>query len=76
MFVKMKIYILGSKNPPSKVLYDKTNGKIEKWSKILYFLMVKLTPMSWLLPKVIISLFLYFTTDLGNDALELPSPMW
>lgn len=68
--------ILGSKNPSLKLLYEKTNEKTEKWSKILFFLMVKFTPIAWLSPKVIISFYLYFTTDLGNDALELPSPMW
>ena len=76
MFDHRFIKILGLKNPSSKVLYEKTNRSVEKWSKIIFFVMVKITPIAWLLPKVIISLFLYFTTDLGNDALELPSPMW
>lgn len=68
--------ILGSKNPSTKQLYDNTNRKVEKWSEFIFLVMVKVTPIAWLLPKVIISLFLYLTTDLGNNALELPSPMW
>lgn len=68
--------ILGAKNPSSKLLFDKTCRKVEKWSEIIFLWMVKITPIAWLSPKVIISFFLYLTTDLGNDALELPSPMW
>lgn len=30
----------------------------------------------FIIPKAIVSYFLYFTTDMGNDALELPIRMW
>lgn len=56
-------------------IYEKTNQKFGKWSEILYFLIVKMIPLAFILPKFVISLYLYATTDLnGNDALELPIP--
>lgn len=63
-------------NPSSRLLYEKTNRRAEKWSEIIFILMAKVTPIAWLSPRVIISFFFYFTTDMGNEAFELPSPMW
>lgn len=48
------------------------HGQCEKWSKIIYFVTVKLSPICMIVPKAVICLFLYYTTDLGPAALELP----
>lgn len=56
--------------------YEETNKQTEKWSKIIYFGLVKVTPICWMLPTFIISCRNYVTTDLGNDALEMPLPIW
>lgn len=56
--------------------YEETNKQTEKWSKIIYFGLVKVTPISWILPTLIISCRNYVTTDLGNDAFEMPLPIW
>lgn len=35
-----------------------------------------MTPICWVLSKAVVSSFLYFTTDLGKEAFELPFLMW
>lgn len=44
---------------------------VEKWSEIIYFIGVKLTPVCGLLPNAFISLYLYYIKDLGNDAFQM-----
>lgn len=58
------------------MIYEKINRQIEKWSKIVYIVVAKVTPILVIMLKVIYSVAVYFTTDLGNDALELPFPEW
>lgn len=36
----------------------------------------KVTPIIWVCPKCIACVYFYITTDLGDDAFELPLPMW
>lgn len=72
----LQLTIFQSTESKSKVLYINANRKIEKWSRIAYFLLALATPIMWIGPKFISSLFVYFTTDLGNDALELPLLEW
>lgn len=62
--------------PTSRTIYDETNQRIENWTKIIYFFIMKVTPVCWIFPKFAISIFMYFTTDMGRDALKLPIPMW
>lgn len=57
-------------------MYEKTNRQIEKSTEIITFVLVKLLPGFWISMKVIVSYFMYFTTDLRNDAFELPIEMW
>lgn len=66
----------GLKNPKYKEICEKTNEFVEKWSRRGMFVMkYELIPCI-VAPKVIVSFFMYFTTDAGNDAFELPIPMW
>lgn len=44
--------------------------------KICLFVIKYGVLICFLLPKALFSYFIYFTTDLGNDAFELPLPMW
>lgn len=62
--------------PASKIIYDETNQRIENWTRVIYFIIMKVTPVCWIMPKFAISIFMYFTTDMGRDALKLPIPMW
>lgn len=49
---------------------------MEKWSGIGCFVIAKVTPVCWIMPKTIISYFLYFTADAGIEAFELPVFLW
>lgn len=59
-----------------KTLYERTNQLAEKCSEIVYFLIVSVSVPGFVLPKAILSYFLYFTTDLGSEAFETPIPIW
>lgn len=67
---------LGSKRLASKAMYDETNRQIEKWTKIIDVVVVKVTSRFAIIPQIVLCYFLYFTTDLGNDAFELPFAIW
>lgn len=80
----MKIYgsklnwhfvISGIKYVNSKSIYSKTNDFVEKSSENI-FICMNILKICFLWPKLIESLFIYFTTNLGNVAFELPAPMW
>lgn len=49
---------------------------VEKLSRIINFVMMKLGVPLFIIPKAIISYFMFFTTDAGRDAFELPFEMW
>lgn len=68
--------IPGSKRLASKAMYDETNRQIEKWTEIIDVAVVKVTPVCGIAPKIILCYFLYFTTELGNDAFELSLAIW
>lgn len=67
---------LGLENPFSKSLYIEMNERIEKISKILYFTIIKVTLPALMIPNLVVSFFLYFSTDLENEAFILPFPIW
>lgn len=59
-----------------KIIYEKTNKTAEKLCKIIYFICAKVSIPGSVLPKALACFFIYFTTDLGNEAFELPMPLW
>lgn len=58
------------------VIYQKCNKQVEKWSASLQFALLKVTINCIMWPKMIMSYFNYFTTDLGAEAFELPTYEW
>lgn len=66
----------GLQNEASKAIYVEVNDRIEKWSQIVHFVLVNVSIPFLILPKYLVSFYLYYTTDMGNDAFELPLPMW
>lgn len=70
------IIILGLKYPSSKAIYSKSNQQAEKLCQIIHFAFTKVTIHCTMLPKFITSFVVYFTTDLGREAFELPLLMW
>lgn len=67
---------LGCKYPKSRKFFLKTNRQVERLSEISFMLQMKVFVQCFMLPKFIASIGLYFITDSGNDALQLPIPMW
>lgn len=67
---------IGLKHPEARTTYENTNRLAEKCSKIIYFLIVKISVPSLVLPKAAFGYFLYFTTDANRDAFELSIPVW
>lgn len=58
-------------------LYRNARGQMEKWSKIIYFIITKVVPISIIWPKVIVSFCIYyFASDSGDSALVMPTPTW
>lgn len=68
--------ILGIINPASMEIHIKTNQLVEKLTEILFLFITRVSVPGFVLPKVFASFFVYFTTDVGNDAFDLPLPMW
>lgn len=69
--------IIGTKVSQAKDnLYKETCKTTEKYSELLFFVMVKLTPVCWVMPKFAISLIHYYSNDLKSEALVLPVPKW
>lgn len=66
----------GLKYAKSRAMYEKTDRLVEKISKIIEFVFVYVSVPGYVLPKAIFSLFMYFTTDSGRNAFELPLPTW
>lgn len=71
-----KKIIVGLSYPKSKKHFHKTNRQVEKCSEIIYFIISKVSPPVYVLPKAFFSLFIYFTTDKKQDAFMLPLPTW
>lgn len=66
----------GLKHSRSRKLYIKTDDKVAKWIKVFDFSLVRATPIFVVTPKLITSFILYYTTDIGREAFELPTPKW
>lgn len=48
----------------------------QKLSEIVFFVVLKMSPVCVFTPFLVYSYFIYFTTDLGPTAFELPTPAW
>lgn len=55
-----------------KDIYNKLNVKIEKFSTRLHFTIVQCTLVGVVMPTFVTTLFLYFATDSGRNAFQLP----
>ena len=68
--------VSGCEYPDSKAIYERVNEKNEKWTKILDFVLLRVTLPGVIMPNFIISYFLYFATDLGSESFRFPFPKW
>lgn len=69
-------HLSGLDYPESKAIYEKSSQRIETYSRIIYLVLFKITPICFVAPVSIGSLFIYFANDFDNEALKLPIPMW
>lgn len=67
---------LGIIIPTSNAIYEETNRLVEKSTKNGFFILKYVIAPIFVLPKAIVCFSIYFTTDLGNNAFELPVPIW
>lgn len=56
----------------SKPIFDETDKKLQNWFGILDFVTVNVMSVCLTLPMLIVSFYTYFTTELANDAFQLP----
>lgn len=74
--LRFEFFFPGLNYPQSKVIYVQIDRQIEKWSKILHFILAIAIPVSMMLPNLIVSYFNYFVLDLGDDSFEFSVPTW
>lgn len=72
----MCVFVLGLKDPASKAVHEETNRRVEKISRILHVATGVVCPQFVVWPKFLGCFAIYFTTDVGSEAFELPFPMW
>lgn len=63
-------------NPTAMRRYMEINASIEKWSEIFFSVSVKVITPLLTIPLLLLSYFLYFTTDLGAESFRLPFLIW
>lgn len=74
--MNINMHVSGLKYPASRKIYEKIDPKVEKWCKIIFFMNMKVCFPIGMSSEFIYSFILYFTTDLGNDAFQVPLPFW
>lgn len=60
----------------TKRIFEKAAEQVENWSKVITLVWQKIAPVCGVMSRFVPSFFFYFVTGLGEDAFELPVPMW
>lgn len=69
--------VIGNRiRPESRIIYVKAKTFVNKLTKIIYFIFLKIIIPLITLPYAFASYYLYFSTDLGRDAFQLPFHGW
>lgn len=63
-------------DPKLLVLYTAASQRITKWIRPVHFILIKATPPLCTSPSIVASFYVYYTTDLGNDAFAFVYAMW
>lgn len=63
-------------NPSSRVIFQKSVQNVEKWSDCLNFALLNVTALLTMWPTFIYSYFIYFSTDMQEEAFILPFYIW
>lgn len=62
-------------DPIAKGMYSELNDKIENMTKLLYFVMLKLSLAGFSIPMLAITIGNYFLCDFGDESYILPCPV-
>lgn len=76
IFLNFFFIISESKCSKWKIAYSEVDEQVEKFSKMIDYIMVKLTPIGLVMPKLIVCIFMHFALGTETDEFELPLPMW
>lgn len=68
--------ILALEYPSSALIFNKAIQSEQKLYEIIFFVMMKLTPVCVYVPWCIYTYFIYFYGDAQSNVFELPFPMW
>lgn len=66
--------ILGSRYPESKRFFSKASRQVERLSKNIFTVIMKIVLPCFMLPTCVVVLSIYFVSDSGSDSFELPYP--
>lgn len=72
----MILLYLGLVKSNAKDIYKKSHEKVEKWSKIMFSAMMKITLPCMMVSILIAGYVMYFTTDTGAESFQLLSFAW
>lgn len=67
---------VGMAYPAPKAMYEKANRFIGKIIEVVNLVVVQFSAPCLILPKALVSYYLYFTTGFRSNAFDLPLPMW
>lgn len=71
--LKYIFFAIGSLDSTSNAtMYAELNGKIEQMTELMYFAVVKLTPVGVMMPALIITIVNYYLYDLDDESFFLP----
>lgn len=71
-----KFKIAGLKNTRTKIIFERTNQQVEKWTGLMWLYIGKLTPALVLLSCALEICYTYYTGDLKEEDFRLPYPCW
>lgn len=60
-------------NPNSKRMYNALNARIERMSRVIYFILVKVSMIGIVLPALLITAINFWFLDLGDESFFVPS---
>lgn len=72
----MRSLLVGSENPVSKEIYEKTNKEVERRANIIRVGIVDMSIPGLLLANAVFSYIKYFRDGLGNESFMLAFPIW
>lgn len=73
---KFLINILGEMSPSFQEIYVNSGNSVEKWTVIMYNVMVKATPLASLIPNSMALLWKHYTRGEEKDDFHLLYPYW